>query len=180
MLKMNGIPLETRSVPEIHFVGVIALITGVISAIGVVLLLAMFILFVTPYKELGMQVGMLNDICVAFQYLLSIPIALALYRILSADHPLLMRIATMLGIVSMLIVFGLQLLLIFQVLAFEQQVLWVSLAMILGVGSWLAITGLVARSIGGLPNSLLMSAIAIPYIGYPAWAVWIGVQLVGW
>ena len=80
----------------------------------------------------------------------------------------------------MLIVFGLQLLLIFKVLTFEQQVLWVTLAMILGVGSWLVVTGLVARSTGRLPNSLLMSILAVPYIGYPVWAFWIGLQLLGW
>lgn len=77
----------------------------------------------------------------------------------------------------MLIVFGLQLLLVFKVLTFERQVLWVSSAMIFGVGSWLVFTGLVARSTGRLPNSLLMSAIAVPYFGYPVWAFWIGLQL---
>jgi hypothetical protein len=79
----------------------------------------------------------------------------------------------------MLIVFGLQLLLIFKVLTFEQQVLWVSLAMILGVGSWLVITGLVARSTGRLPDSVLMSILAVPYIGYSVWAFWMGLQLLG-
>jgi hypothetical protein len=177
---MSDIPLITRSVPEIHFAGVIAFVSGVISTIGVVLFITMFALFATSQRDLGNRVGWLNDMCVALQYLLTIPIALALYRILSAYNPLLIRVATILGIVSMLIVFGLQLLLIFKVLTFEQQVLWVSLAMILGVGSWLVVTGLVARSTGKLPNSLLMSAIAVPYFGYPVWAFWIGLQLLGW
>jgi hypothetical protein len=114
-LKMNGIPLTTRSISEFHIVGVIAILAGIIV-----------------------------------------------------------------GITAMLLVTGLQLLLIFKVLAFEQQVLWVTLAMILGVGSWLVVTGLVARSTGRLPNSLLMNAIAVPYIGYPVWAFRIGVQLLGW
>jgi hypothetical protein len=77
-------------------------------------------------------------------------------------------------------VVGLQLLLIFGVLTFERQVIWVSLAMILGVGSWLVITGWVARSTGRLPNSLLMSILAVPYVGYPVWAFWLGQQLLGW
>jgi hypothetical protein len=84
------------------------------------------------------------------------------------------------GIMSMLIVFGLQLLLIFKVLIFGQQLLRISLAMILGVGSWLLITGLVARSTNRMPNSLLMSVLAVPYFGYPVWAVWLGLQLLGW
>jgi hypothetical protein len=80
----------------------------------------------------------------------------------------------------MLVVIGLQLALVFGVLTFEQQVLWVSLAMILGVGAWLMITGLVARSTGRLPNSVLMSSVAVPYLGYPVWAFWLGQRLLGW
>lgn len=80
----------------------------------------------------------------------------------------------------MLLVAGLQLLLIFRVVAFEQQVLWVSLAMILGVGSWLVITGLVARSTSRLPGSLGMSILAVPYVGFPAWAFWLGQRLAAW
>jgi hypothetical protein len=123
---------------------------------------------------------MLNDICVALQYLLTIPIALALHRILRVYQPGLMRTATIIGIVSMLLVFGLQLMLIFKVLTFERQVVWVSLAMILGVGSWLVITGLAARSAGRLPNSVLMSILAVPYVGYPVWAFWLGQHLLVW
>jgi hypothetical protein len=80
----------------------------------------------------------------------------------------------------LLITVGLQLLLIFKVLTFEQQVMWISLAMILGVGSWLVITGLVARSTNRLPNSLLMSILAVPYFGYPVWAFWLGQLLLAW
>ncbi len=176
---MGDIPQSIESVSEIHFAGVVAFVIAAISAIGVVLLIAMFALFAAKQSELGNRAGMLNDICVALQYLLTIPIALALHRILSAYRPGLMRFATILGIGSMLIVFILQLLLIFKVLTFERQVLWVSLAMILGVGAWLVVTGLVARSTGKFPNSLWMSAIAVPYIGYPVWAFWIGMQLLG-
>jgi hypothetical protein len=176
---MSEISRTARFVSEVHIAGVIAILTGIISAIGVVLLIAMFVLFATQRLELGKRVGLLNDICVALQYLVTIPIALALYRILSDYQPLLIRIATIIGIASMLIIFGLQLLLIFKVLTFEQQVFWVSLAIILGVGSWLMVTGLTARSTGRLPNSLIMSAIAVPYFGYPVWAFWIGLQLLG-
>jgi len=75
---MSDIPQTIKSVSEIHMAGVIALVTGVISAIGVVLLIAMFALFAARQSELGNRVGWLNDICVALQYLLTIPIALAL------------------------------------------------------------------------------------------------------
>ena len=177
---MSDIPLVTRYLPEMHIVGGIAILSGIISAIGVVFLIAMFVFFKTPRQELALTFGMLNDICVALQYLLTIPIALALYQILLPSNPNLIRAATIVGIGSMLLTLGLQLLLIFKVLTFEQQVLWVSLAMILGVGSWLVATRLLARSTGRLPNSLLMSSVAVPYIGYPVWAFWIGLQLLSW
>jgi hypothetical protein len=117
---------------------------------------------------------------VAIQYLLTIPIALALYRILLPHNPTLIRVATIGGVAAMLIVIVLQLALIFEVLTFQQQVVWASLAMIVGVGSWLVITGLVARSTERLPNSVVMSAVAVPYLGYPVWAFWLGRRLLGW
>ena len=177
---MDNLTQTTTPLTPIQIAGSIAVLSGIVSAIGVVLLIAMFILFATPYKELALSVGYLNDICVALQYLLAIPIALVLRQILQVYQPDLIRIATIVGIVSMVLVFGLQLLLIFKVLTFEKQVVWVSLAMILGVGSWLIITGIVARSTGRMPNSVLMSVLAVPYIGYPLWAFWLGRLLLVW
>lgn len=177
---MTTVTQSVSSDSMIRAAGGFAIVSGVISAIGVVLLITMFVLFATPYKELGQTVGMLNDICVALQYLLTIPIAIALYRILLPYNPTLIRFATIFGIVMMLIVIGLQLALIFKVVTFEQQVGWVSLAMIVGVGTWLVITGWVARSTGRLPNSLLMSGLAVPYLGYPVWAFWLGQLLLSW
>jgi len=164
----------------IRLAGGFAIASGIISAIGVVFLVVMFVLFATPHKALGEKFGLLNDICVALQYLLTIPIALALYRILLPYHPVWIRIATVVGIAAMLAIIVLQLALIFRVLTFRQQVVWVVPAMIVGVGSWLLITGLAARSTGRLPDSVVMSAVAVPYVGYPAWAFWLGRHLLGW
>ena len=177
---MTNVAQTLPSDPVIRAAGGFAIVSGIVSAIGVVFLIAMFVLFATPLKELGLTFGLLNDICVAVQYLLTIPIALALYRILLPHNPALIRLATIVGIAMMLVVIGLQLALIFGVTTFEQQVVWVSLAMIVGVGSWLVITGLVARSTGRLPNSVVMSAVAVPYFGYPVWAFWLGRHLLGW
>ena len=69
--------------------GMIAFVAGVLSAIGVVLLITMFVLFAASENELGNRVGLLNDITVVLQYLLTISIALTLYRILSGYNPLL-------------------------------------------------------------------------------------------
>jgi hypothetical protein len=164
----------------IRAAGGFAIASGIVSAIGLAFLIAMFALFATPNKTLGYTFGLLNDICVAIQYLLTIPVALAMYRLLLPHNPLLIRIATIVGIAMMLVVILLQLALIFGVLPFEKQVVWVSLAMIVGVGSWMVITGLVARSTGRLPGSVLMSAVAVPYVGHPLWAFWLGRNLLSW
>lgn len=177
---MTSVTQTLPSDPVIRAAGGFAIVSGIISAIGVVFLITMFVLFATPLKTLGLTFGLLNDICVAIQYLLTIPVALALYRILQPYNPALIRLATIVGIAMMLVVIGLQLALIFGVVTFERQVVWVSLAMIVGVGSWLVITGLVARSTGRLPHSVLMSGVAVPYLGYPVWAFWLGRRLLGW
>ena len=163
----------------IRAAGGFAIVSGIISAIGVVFLITMFIFFSTSRQSSGETFGMLNDICVAIQYLLTIPVALALDQILRPYNPALVRLGTIVGILMMLIVTGLQLALVFGVMTFEKQVGWVSLAMLLGVGTWLIITGLVARSTGKFPNSLLMSGLAVPYVGYPVWAFWLGRHLLG-
>jgi len=168
---------QTTMDPLIRAAGGFAIVSGIISAVGVVFLITMFILFATSHQAQGETIGLFNDICVALQYLLTIPITLALYRILSPHNPSLMRIATLLGIASMLVVIALQLALVFGVLTFQQQALWVSLAMLVGVGTWLVITGLVTRSAGVFPNSVIMSSIAVPYFGYPVWAFWLGRHL---
>lgn len=165
--------------PLIHAAGGFAIVSGILSAIGVVFLIVMFALFATPSTTLGLTFGMLNDICVAIQYLLTIPIALALYRILMPYDAPLIRIATVIGIGAMVVIIVLQLLLVFGIVTFQMQVVWVSLAILI-VGGWLVITGLVARSTGRLPNSVVMSAVAVPYFGYPVWAFWLGRRLLAW
>lgn len=170
----------TQSDGLIPLAGTGALISAVISAIGVVLFFMMYALFVAQNMAMAFGVGWVNDLCVAIQYALTIPIALALHRILAPHNPAYMRFATPFGIVAMVAVVLLQLTLVFDVLTFEQEVLPVSLAMIVGVGTWLVITGLVARATDRLPHSLALSLAAIPYFGYPVWAFWIGRHLRNW
>lgn len=164
----------------IRAAGGFAITSSIISAVGVIFLIAMFILFATPHRTQALTFGLLNDICVAVQYLLTIPVAIALYRVLRPYDPTLVLSGTIVGIAAMLLIIALQLALIFEVLTFQQQALWVSSAILIGVGAWLLITGLVAKSTGRLPGSLLMSAIAVPYLGYPAWAFWLGQHLLKW
>ena len=169
-----------RADPMIRAAGGFAIASGIVSTAGVVFLITMFALFAARNTALGQTFGLLNDISAVVQYLLAIPIALALHRILLPHNPALIRLATVVGIASLMWVVALQLALVFRVLTFEQQAGWVSLAIFVGVGSWLVITGLVARSTGRLPNSVVMSAVAVPYLGYPIWAFWLGRRLLSW
>jgi len=174
---MSASPQSITNETLIRAAGGFAIVSGIISAIGVVFFIAMLIFFAKSLQSLGSTFGMLNDICVAIQYLLTIPVALVLDQILRPYNPALIRFTTIIGIFMMLIVTGLQLALVFGLVTFERQVGWVSLAMLGGVGTWLVITGVAARSIGRLPNSVLMSGLAVPYFGYPVWAFWLGRHL---
>jgi hypothetical protein len=179
-LTMNDMTYTAPATPFIRTAGNLSLVSASIATVGVVFLIIMFVLFATPYRELALTFGRLNDICIAIQYSLTIPLALVLDRLLRPYRPTLIRLATGLGIASMLVVILLQLALIFGLLSFEMQVGWVTLAMIGGVGLWLIVTGFVARSTDGMPRSVLMSALAVPYLGYPVWAFWLGRRLLNW
>src|SRR5574341_662629 len=172
---MSEIALASQPDSLIRAAGGFAIVSGIVSTLGVVLII-LTALFASPNRSLALTFRLLNDICVTVQYLLTIPIAPALYRILLPYNPTLIRIATFVGIVSLLVVIGLQLALIYGAIPIRRQIIWISLTIIVGVGSWLMVTGIVARSTASLPNSVLMSAVAVPYLGYPAWAFWLGWQ----
>lgn len=166
--------------PIVRSAGGFAIASGIVSAVGIVFLIVMYVFFLTSNQEQGSVFGLVNDILVALQYMLTIPVAIALYRILQPQNPTLVLVATIVGIAAMLVVIVLQVALVFEVLTFQQQAVWTSLTILGGVGSWLIITGVLAKSIGGFSNSVLMSAIAVPYFGFPAWAIWLGRILLGW
>ena len=159
------------SVPErlIRVAGWFACASGVVSIFGVVFFVGMLAVK-GPF-------GRLNDICVMIQYLLALPIPLALHRLLQARAPFLSKLAMLIGIVGMMAVVVLQLLLVVGVLSFSEQVGPVTFALVVVVGAWLVITGYLNRSTGKLPRSMLMSIVAVPYFGYPVWAFWLGRHL---
>lgn len=158
--------------------GRIALASGIIAAVGVVFLIFFYVLsFATPLKDVGAVFGGLNDAVIVIQYLLTIPIALSLRRILRPHASTRIEVATFVGIASMLVVIVLQTAGVLGILTSRQTMVWVALAMIVGVGFWLVTTALVARVTGRFPNSVRMSLLAVPYLGYPIWAVWLGKHL---
>ncbi len=153
----------------IRIAGWFAYASGVVSTIGVVFFVAMLVVK-GPF-------GHLNDICVMLQYLLALPIPLALHLLLQARAPFLSKLALLIGIVGMIAVVVLQLLLVAGALSFSEQVGPVTFALVVVVGAWLVITGFLSRSTAKLPHSLFISILAVPYFGYPLWAFWLGRHL---
>jgi hypothetical protein len=145
-----------------------AYLSAVFSAVGIVLLLLFF--------TLGGVFGPLNDISIVFQYLLALPVALALHRVYGRRAPGLSRLALALGMSGMLALVALQLLLVLRVLTFAQQIGPVVVAFQV-IGAWLMISGQLVRSTRTIPNIMLLSFLAWWYFGYPVWAVRVGRML---
>jgi hypothetical protein len=82
--------------------------SGVISLVGIVFLVLMFIGVSTN----NLRFGTLNDICVIIQYLLALPITLALHQRLKAHGLVLSRAAMLIGITGIIAVIYLQYLLV--------------------------------------------------------------------
>lgn len=146
--------------------------SGVASIIGIVSLIVFYVGFFTDSMELR-TFGRLSDICGIIQYLLALPITLALHQLLKARAPVLSKTAMLIGIAGIIAFVILQLLLVIGVLSFAEQVGPVVVALLV-VGVWLVITGYLGRSTGDLPHSLLTSILAVLFFGYPIWAFWLG------
>ncbi len=135
--------------------------SGVVSIIG----LAPFVTFFV----FAADIPGLNDAAAIVQYLLALPITLALHWLLQTRAPVLSGFAMLIGILGILALAVVQLLVIAGVLS------WATVgAPFLMIGIWLVITGYLGRSTGKLPHSLLMSILAATYFAYPIWAFWLG------
>ena len=126
----------------------------------------------------GEPFGALNDGFIVVQYVLALPLVLALDRLLRQPGPLITTVALVLGIAGILAIALLQILLLTNVLTFDQQVGPVSAALFLLFGGWLLITGYLGRSRQDLPHSMLISFVGWTYVGYPIWAFWLGRRLI--
>lgn len=145
-----------------------AYVSAFVSILGIGFLFAFF--------GLGAPTGRLNDIAVIVQYLLMLPLAVALYQILRPFNSRLSLAALLVGIPGMLAVIALQILLVTGVLPFANQILPVVVAFLV-VLAWFVLIGYIGRSTDKLPNSMLLHVVAGLYIGYPIWAYSVGRRL---
>ncbi|MDA0797314.1 MAG: DUF998 domain-containing protein [Chloroflexi bacterium] len=132
------------------------------SVIGIVYLVGFF---ASGVGELGTA----NDVAVIAQYLLMIPMALALHRAISQNGAVVMPVTLAVGVGGMIGVVVLQGLLVANAIAFEIYIVMVNIGFIVVLGWLLALK----RGSGGsaMPGSTALTALAGLYVGYPLWAL---------
>ena len=143
--------------------------SGVVSIFGIVSLVAFFTTFIGP-------LDILNDIAVVIQYVLMIPVVLALHQILRRSGPTLSLVALLLGIPGVLAVIVLQLLFVSGALLYAQYVVLVSAGFLM-VLAWFLMVRPLSQSTGVLSRSILLHILAGLYVGYPFWAFSLGRRL---
>jgi hypothetical protein len=153
--------------------------SGAVAAVGVPLLLGMYgaIILRGPRHPAVTRLGIPNDACVLAQYALAIPVAVTLHDRNRATAPRASLAVTGLGVSAMTAIVVLQAMLLAEILEFEDQVIWVGIAMLILV-IWFLAVGHIGRSSGLLSGrTRIMSLLGASYFGYPIWAFWLGRQL---
>jgi hypothetical protein len=123
----------------------------------------------------GVNIPKLNDSAVIVQYVLALPITLALYPLARPHAPVLSTVALLSGIIGICAVVVMQVVwLCVPVLNWTTYIILIGTAMLL-IGSWAVITAAaLRRSAGPLRRSLLLGVLAATYVAYPIWAFWLG------
>jgi hypothetical protein len=153
--------------PLLRVAGWSAYASGVVAISGLLPILTIF--------AFGVSIPKLNDSAVIVQYVLALPITLALYPLARPRAPVLSTIALLSGIIGICAVVVIQVVWLFvAVLNWTTYLILIGTAMLL-IGSWAVITGAaLRRSTGPLRRSLLMGVLAAAYFAYPIWAIWLG------
>ena len=164
--------------PWLRMAGRAALASGLIAAVGIAFLTAMFVSFAVGATSHGQLFGRINDVLVLISYLLTAPSVIAFYVLLRPRSAVLSGIVALVGIGAIAAIVVLQSLLIAGLLTFEEQGGPVSVALLV-LGGWFVVTGRMATSSGLVPHGVRMGLIAATYVGYPFWAIWIGRRFLG-
>jgi hypothetical protein len=167
MVTVSDIEMRTR------LAGRLTIASGVLAAVGIAFLIAMFTSFAVGATSAGMVFGWTNDVLVMVSYLLTAPAVLALVPLLRPRDPILSAFVAVVGLLSIAGIAFLQLLLVVGVLTFEQQIGPVSVVDV-GLAVWFVVTGYLGRVGGVLPNGVRWGVLGATYIGYPFWAFRMG------
>ena len=149
---------------------------GVVSAVGLVFLVAMYASFAVGATSPGLVFGWINDVSAVLAGSLMLPLVVALHVLLRPHAPILSGLATVIGLGANLAIMVLQSLLVLGALTFQEEVGPVLIAFLFLV-VWLVLTGYLGSSSGTLRYGLRMGLLAVTYFGYPIWAFWLGRHL---
>ena len=167
---------RTESEGVLRLGGWAAYANGVVSAVGLVFLIAMFASFAAGATAPGLVFGWINDVSAVLAALLMLPLVIALHVLLRPHAPIMSGLAMIIGIGANVAIMVLQSLLVVEALTFEQQIGPVLIAF-LGLVVWLVMTGYLGSRSGAMPHGLRMGLLAMTYVGYPIWAFWLGRHL---
>ena len=160
---------------NMRFAGWCALASALVSAFGVVFLVIFFAGFYSD--NAGLQVfGPMNDALIVVQYLLALPVVLALHRMIGLRSPMLNSAFMLLGLAGIGIVVVFQTLLVAGVMSFDEEV-WFATAGMFIFGAWTLIMNEQLRRTAGLRNGRLIGILTLFYFGFPWWALVIGRRL---
>lgn len=159
--------IANKCSPLLRVAGWSAYASGVVAISGLLPILTIF--------AFGVNIPKLNDSAVIVQYVLALPITLALHPLARPRAPFLSTVALLSGIIGICAVAVIQMVWLFvAILNWRTYIILIGTAMLL-IGSWAVITGsALSRSTGPLRRSLLMGVLAATYVAYPIWAIWLG------
>jgi hypothetical protein len=149
---------------------------GMVAAVGLLFLVAMFASFAAGATSPGLVFGWINDVSAVLAALLMLPVVVAIHVLLRPHAPIMSGLATVIGLIANLAIMVLQSLLVLGALTFQEEVGPVLIAFLFLV-VWLVLTGYVGSSSGALTHGLRMGLLAVTYVGYPIWAFWLGRRL---
>jgi hypothetical protein len=152
--------------------------SGIIGAVGLGFLIAMYTSFAAGARSAGMAFGWINDVTAVVTLPLALPGMLALHARLRPTAGRAGDVLLVVGVGSSGAIVVLQLLLVAGTLTFERQVGPVMVAY-LGLGTWFVTTSWLGRRSGVLDFGAGTGVLAALYVGYPVWAFRLARQLSG-
>ena len=145
-------------------------VSAIVSAAGIVFLVGMFVSFAVGRSSVAMALGTVNDALVAVQYVLLLPVVVALGSgVLGGGSPRSRRIVAALGVVGIAGVAVLQGVLAAGVLTFEQEIGPAGIAYI-PLAAWFVATGRQAARSGLDERGTAFGIVGASYLGFPIWA----------
>lgn len=153
-----------------------ARIAAVVSLVGIIFLIGMFAAFATGTQATGQTLGLINDSVVLAQFVLVIPVVLALAALTPVRSRFIKLLVPVLGLAGVAWVVYWQAILVAGLITFEDQIGPAS-AGFLVLAAWFVIAGHLASRAGLLHRGGWMGLLAATYLGFPLWAWWIGERL---